>query len=502
MRLVTQAALAIAVAALSSAVAVTLPARRDLDEADLARVLAATAPARDFAKAEAFEAMAGGAATSRKRADTNAFSHPSANLPLDEVNRFLVGNGLFRKDWVTAPSSTQASDGLGPLFNARACQSCHIKDGRGHAPARPEDPAVSLLLRLSVPPTPTQAADIAASRLPAAPEPVYGHQLQDFAASGLPAEGRVEIAYDDVAVPLNGGETATLRRPRVSIADPGYGPLDPQTMISARIAPPMIGLGLIEAIHEADILSQADPDDHDGDGISGRPNFVRDAEDRLWLGRFGWKAMEPSVRQQTAHAFFADMGLSTPMARRHFGDCTPRQTACLAMPDGAQKRLGDSEVPGDLLELVTFYSRNLAVPARRDVEARPVLAGKSLFYGAGCTACHTPKYVTRRDADHPAQRFQLIWPYSDFLLHDMGDDLADNRPEVLASGREWRTPPLWGIGLARRVSNEAGFLHDGRARSILEAVLWHGGEAQQARDRVVAMTPEERADLVRFLESL
>ncbi|MBX3529546.1 MAG: c-type cytochrome [Rhizobiaceae bacterium] len=472
--------------------------RDDLSPEDLARVQAITAPATDFTKAERFEALPGGAATTKKTGDANALSHPSANLGFEDQQRFLVGNGLFRKEWATAPSSTQASDGLGPLFNARACQSCHIKDGRGHAPASVGGDASSLLVRLSVQPDADAARLIEAGALPAAPEPVYGLQLQDNAAAGLPAEGKVVIDYADVPVTLAGGETVTLRRPKLSIEKSGFGPLAHGTMISARVAPAMAGMGLIEAIHPADIIARADPDDRDGDGISGRAAIRGDGR----LGRFGWKALAPGVAAQSADAFAGDMGLSTPLKTDHWGECTAAQAPCRDMPHGAQERLGPVEVPADLFDLVVFYSENLAPPARRKVGDAEVLAGKRAFYEAGCVVCHTPKFVTSRAAAHSAQRFQLIWPYSDFLLHDMGEGLADGRPEGAADGSEWRTPPLWGIGLAGQVSAEAGFLHDGRARTLVEAVLWHGGEAQAARDRFAAMEKAERDALIAFLESL
>ncbi|WP_404402949.1 di-heme oxidoredictase family protein [Pelagibacterium halotolerans] len=476
--------------------------RDDLSAEDLARVARVTEPTTAFDAAETYEAMQAGAATSTKPVNANAFSNPSGNLSFEDQETFLLGNGLFRKDWATAPSSTLASDGLGPLFNARSCQSCHIKDGRGHAPASLDDPAVSLLVRLSVPATAEQQAMIDAGQIPAAPHPIYGLQLQDFAAAGLPAEGQVQITYDDVPVELSGGETATLRAPTLSIGNPGYGPLGDDIMLSARVAQPMIGLGLLEAIHEADILALADPEDADGDGISGRPSWTLDENGERVLGRFGWKAAQPSVAMQSAHAFSGDMGLSTPLVPSHWGECTNGQPECRALPHGAQAHLGEHEVPADLFALVTFYSQNLGVPARRDVDDPAVLRGKEIFYETGCTSCHTPKFVTRRDADHPAQQFQLIWPYTDMLLHDMGEGLADYRSEGTANGYEWRTPPLWGIGLTATVNDEAAYLHDGRARTLLEAILWHGGEAQAARDAVVAMPPQDRQSLIAFLESL
>jgi CxxC motif-containing protein (DUF1111 family) len=476
--------------------------RDDLNREDLARVEKVTRPATDFSRAEPHEAMPGGAATVRKARDANALSHPSANLSFEDQQQFLVGNGLFRKEWVSPPSSTQASDGLGPLFNARACQSCHIKDGRGHAPVHAQDDAISLLVRVSVPPDEKQAEMIEAGLMVAAPEPTYGLQIQDFAVAGLVAEGKVEIEYRDVLVTLSGGETVTLRRPLLEITNPGFGPLAEDAMLSARIAPAMGGMGLLEAIHPADILAHADPNDADGDGISGRPNMVSDGAGGTTIGRFGWKAIQPTVEMQTAHAFAGDMGLSTPVLPDHWGDCTEAEAPCRTMPHGAQARLGAVEVPRDLLDLVTFYSRNLALPARTESENAAVLRGKQAFYDAGCASCHVPKFVTSREAGHEAHRFQLIWPYTDLLLHDMGEGLADGRPEGQATGREWRTPPLWGIGTAKTVSAEAGFLHDGRARTLTEAILWHGGEAQAARDAFAGMEREQREALIEFLESL
>ena len=265
----------------------------------------------------------------------------------------------------------------------------------------------------------------------------------------------------------------------------------------------MIGLGLIQAIHEADILALADPDDKDGDGISGKAAVTRDpvSGDPV-LGRFGWKAQNATVRHQSAEAFAGDIGISTPEVNRSHGDCTDSQAACLALPVGVQPRLGDTEAPDPVLDLVTFYSENLAVPARRKASFAETLGGKKLFYEAGCTGCHTPKFVTRRDAGNKAHAFQLIWPYSDFLLHDMGEGLADGQPVGLATGSEWRTPPLWGIGLTQTVSGHTFFLHDGRARNLTEAILWHGGEAAAARDRFAAMAKSDRDALLAFLESL
>ncbi|HMA16063.1 MAG: di-heme oxidoredictase family protein [Bacteroidota bacterium] len=469
-----------------------------------ARIEAVIAPTTDFSRAEPFEALPGGATTSQQSINTNSFSHSSANMSFKRELDFKIGNGLFRRLWVTAPSSTTSADGLGPLFNARSCQRCHLKDGRGHPPSSDEDSAVSMFLRLSIPPQ--NEADrtlLTSGRLSVIPDPTYGGQLQDLAIPGLKAEGRMTIRYEEEPVTLADGTVVTLQRPIYGIADLGYGPLHRDVMMSPRVAPQMIGLGLLEALYDEDIESGADPDDADGDGISGRVNRVwDDARHEVVLGRFGWKAGQPTMLQQSIHAINGDIGISTPGMISAAGDCTGRQPKCLAAPDGNTEQHDGLEASAEVLQLITFYSRNLAVPARRDLDDPRVLAGKQVFYEAGCIACHRPKYVTRRDSLGEEQSFQLIWPYTDLLLHDMGEGLADNRPEAQASGREWRTAPLWGIGLTEAVNGHTRFLHDGRARNLLEAVLWHGGEAEAAKQKVIALPAAQREALLAFLRSL
>lgn len=474
-------------------------------EVESARIAAVTAPATGFTEAERFEANQGGAGTVRRRHDAQAFSLSKSNLSFAQQGAFAVGNGIFERLWVTAPASTIASDGLGPLFNTRSCQDCHIKDGRGHAPAGPDDTAGSLVVRLGVPMS-VDAPSIGELRtyVSAAPDPVYGRQFSDNAVPGAVREGGVSVTWVDAeTIDLPGGETVTLRKPDWTLTDLGYGPLDPETQISPRVAPQMIGLGLIEAIPAADILAHADPDDADGDGISGRANVVWAPEyDTAMLGRFGVRATAPTLRHQSAGAFNADIGISSPLQTNPAGDCTDAQTACNAGPHGSDAEQGGHEVSQDSLDRVTFYTRNLGVPARADVDAPQVLRGKEVFHNAQCTACHTPKFVTHRLSDRPEDSFQLIWPYSDFLLHDMGPGLADGLPAGLATGAEWRTAPLWGTGLTEAVAGHRQFLHDGRARSQTEAILWHGGEAAAARNHFANLTAEDRAALIAFLESL
>jgi CxxC motif-containing protein (DUF1111 family) len=460
-------------------------------------VLSGCDDAPRFTQAEPGEALSGGSATVGRQ-DVNAFSMPSANLaPLRRLD-FSVGNSFFRSPWVIAPSTTTARDGLGPLFNTNACQNCHIKDGRGHPPDPGDTNAVSMLVRLSIPDHASQAESL--KRNGVLFEPTYGVQLQDMAVPGVAPEGKVRVEYDPLTVRFRDGTTVELRRPTLRITQLGYGPMHPEARVSARIAPPMIGLGLLEAIPDAAILANADPDDKSDTGISGRPNWVWDeVQQKVVLGRFGWKAGQPNINQQNIHAFTGDMGLTT--RQRAFDDCTPAQTDCLVAPNGNGPD-GEPEVSDNILRLVEFYTRNLGVPARRNVDDPQVLAGKSLFFQAGCQQCHTPKFTTRADAAEPELANQVIRPYSDLLLHDMGEGLADNRTEFQANGREWRTPPLWGIGLTGTVSGHTQFLHDGRARNLLEAILWHGGEAQAAQRRVLAYDADQRAALLAFLNSL
>ena len=415
----------------------------------------------------------------------NAFELSARNLNNEERRTFEVGDSFFNQNWVTAPASTEARDGLGPTFNAQSCSSCHSHDGRAKPPDHDDDPTRGLLLRLSVP-GPDGPVE----------EPTYGGQLQDRAINGVPPEGRISIRYETITGEYADGATYTLRKPTYTIMEPAFGPLHPDVMTSPRIAPATIGMGLLEAIPEEDVLALADPEDADGDGISGRPNMVWDDEQgRQVLGRFGWKASQPTVERQSAGAFHGDIGITS----RHFPDenCPPAQSACLEAPNG-----GSPEVPDERLGKVTFYVQTLAVPAMRNVDDPQVREGARLFMEAGCGACHTPRHETAEDYPIRPLRGQVFFPYTDLLLHDMGEGLADNRPDGDASGSEWRTPPLWGIGLVETVNGHTMFLHDGRARSIKEAVLWHDGEARQSRDYFIGLSSEERESVIRFLRSL
>ncbi len=302
---------------------------------------------------------------------------------------------------------------------------------------------------------------------------------------------------------VGGAADMLLRSPAYSITDLEFGPLHPNLMISPRVAPQMIGLGLLEAIPETSIRAAADPGDNDGNGISGRPNEVWSLEQqRAVLGRFGWKAGSPTVRQQSAEAFAGDIGLATPLVPKSAGDCTEIQAACLAAPNGNSDRQNGVEVGRELFDLVVFYAQNLAVPPRRAPGRPEVLRGRALFDKLGCAGCHTPSFTTGPLEGNPHLANQKIWPFTDLLLHDMGEGLADHRPDGAADGREWRTPPLWGLGLTQAVSGHTYFLHDGRARNLEEAILWHGGEAEAARNAYAKLNPGDRAALIAFVKSL
>lgn len=420
-------------------------------------------------------------------ATPNAFSQPAPGLERDQELLFFVGNSFFNQNWVTAPSSTEARDGLGPLFNARSCAGCHFKDGRGHPPGEGEFGS-GLLLRLSIHTRGTDGAYL--------PDPGYGGQIQDGGIEGVPREGRIVIEYEEVPGTFPDSSTFSLRRPRYRLEDVGYGPLTADVQVSPRVAPQMIGMGLLEAIPEEQIRALADPDDDDGDGVSGRPNEVWNAvEATTSLGRFGWKANVPSVRQQAAGAFLGDMGITTSIFPVE--ECTTVQGEC-----AGSQRGGDPEIADEDFDKVVLYASSLAVPAMRDAEDPTVREGARAFAQVGCPSCHVPTLRTGLDAAIPALSDQLIHPYTDLLLHDMGEGLADGRPDFEADGREWRTAPLWGVGLIPTVNRHSYYLHDGRARDLEEAILWHGGEAGGSRDRFMSLPAATREALIRFLESL
>lgn len=488
-----------AIVALESTLDNVIPRTPD----ELTRIKKITVPTNDFSKPEQYEALSAGAATVRYSKTNNAFSLSSANINLEGEMTFKLGNALFRKLWVSSPSSTLASDGLGPLYNARSCQRCHLKDGRGHPPKNADDSSVSMVMRLARSSTENPYINDIKDYLESLPDPIYGEQFQDFSIPGQKREGKFIIDYEDREIILSDGLIVTLQAPNYRVEDIAYGALHPDTVLGPRIAPQMIGLGLLEAISNADIMENADPDDENGDGISGRVNKVYSRQlSGFALGRFGLKAHSATLMDQSALAFHNDIGISTQLHPKAWGDCTNTQKACQDAPHGNTEVHDGVEISNEGLNLINFYARNLGVPIRVNYDTPETLRGKEIFYNSGCIACHKPKFVTNRLNGQNEQSFQLIWPYTDMLLHDMGEDLADNTTAARATGQEWRTPPLWGIGLTEQVSGHTRFLHDGRARNLLEAVLWHGGEAETAKNKIIDLSEIDRKALITFLESL
>lgn len=441
-----------------------------------------------------------GGATTVKQSDRNAFSRPAANLsPLRQLD-FKVGNSFFKAPWVMAPSSTTARDGLGPLFNTNACQNCHVKDGRGIVPnSNPAldaktEAAVSLFLRLSRPAKTEEDKQMQAKYGPLN-DPIYGGQLQNFATTRIAPEGEMRLTYSSQIITYPDGHTTELQVPHYQPINLAYGHASAGLETSPRIAPQMIGLGLLELLSEEQILANADPDDKNSDGISGRANRVWDVQtNSTQLGRFGWKAGQPNLKQQNSGAFAGDMGLTTTL---HGGtDCTDAQPCDLSASGG------EPEVTEKTLNHVTFYTQHLGVPAQRDYKSADVKAGYQLFNQVGCQQCHVESWTTAKAKDRPELSNQKFRPFTDMLLHDMGVELADNRPEFLANGQEWRTPPLWGMSLNKVVTGQENYLHDGRARNLEEAILWHGGESETVKQSFMQLKDSERQQLIRFLESI
>ncbi|MFC7288812.1 di-heme oxidoredictase family protein [Herminiimonas glaciei] len=414
-----------------------------------------------------------------------AYSQASPVMDPDNMAAFIQGRGLFRQSWVVAPANDRAA-GLGPLYNRISCIACHAKNGRGGAPDGPDGSMQAMLLRLSIPGSNPHGGP--------KPHPAYGDQLNERGVPGVPGEGIGFLIYDEHVETLADGSKVSLRKANIHFKEMAYGALGADVMVSPRVGPVIYGLGLLEAVSDDTILALAKQTKPDG--IAGRVNIVWDAmAQKEAIGRFGMKANVATLTEQIANAFSGDLGITSPLLPQE--NCTKVQTACQRAPSGGEPELTRAE-----LYATVFYQRMLAVPARRDVNDKQVIQGSRLFVQARCIACHASPLRTRPDAALPALSNQLIRPYTDLLLHDMGPGLADGRSDYLATGREWRTPPLWGIGLTHKVNPDAGYLHDGRARTLLEAIMWHGGEGNFSKEAVRAMSTEDRSALLRFLESL
>ena len=425
----------------------------------------------------------------------DAYTKPANNLTFYKRQSFFIGNSFFRNPWVIAPSSTTARDGLGPLFNTNTCESCHVRDGRGLPHIR-NKPLVALLVRLNVNLEATSDDDANLIRQGLIADPAYGNQIQHQSIPGVPAEATVTLEWSETIVEFADGSSAQLRKPQVILSQLAYGELHDKVALSARTAPAMIGLGLLEAIPESTLKQISQGQLQSDNGVSGKLNRVWDQRlQKTVPGRFGWKAGMPNVEQQVASAFSADIGITSSIFPE--SSCTKKQTKCLSARSGGMPELDD-----EFLGFITSYSKTLAVPARRNIRHKQVILGEHYFREAGCHQCHVGTMKTGEDKNFPALSWQEIHPYTDLLLHDMGEGLADHSREFLATGVEWRTPPLWGIGLMKTVNGHTNLLHDGRARNIEEAILWHHGEAEATRDHYVNMPRHKRQALVKFIESL
>lgn len=424
--------------------------------------------------------MAGGE-TTIFLTSSNAFSTPAANLIGDDLEMHLDGDFQFEAAFVTAPA--KVNGGIGPIFNNTSCVSCHSKDGRAKFP-EDVNSLSGFFLRSSLPGMDENGGPV--------PVPNFGLQIQNQAIFGYEPEAKFQINYSSIIETLADGTQVTLKKPEYSLVD-NYVSIPSSILLSPRLAPPVFGLGLLEAIPESEILIHEDINDLDADGISGKANYVYNfVSDVMEIGRFGWKANTATVLEQCAGAYSGDMGITTYLIRKETGD---------GQTNGNDGLVDDPEITSDILDQVAFYCKTIAVPGARNLEDVSVRRGSQIFEEIKCASCHTPK-MTSGTSSISAISNQTFFPYTDLLLHDMGNDLADGRPDFLANGNEWKTRPLWGIGLTQVVNGHTHFLHDGRAKSIIEAILWHGGEALNSKNLFKELSAQDRTDLLDFINSI
>lgn len=404
-----------------------------------------------------------------------AYRTPAPNLSPDDLAAHNIGDAQFEQVFVTAPAPLNS--GLGPVYNNSSCIRCHPSDGRARVPSDINSFS-GFFYRISLPGT-------GANNTPV-PVPGFGTQAKNHAIAGFQKQMDFKVVWTEISETLADGTIVKLRKPAYFIENP-YTALPGNVLISPRIAPPVFGLGLLEAIPEADILALADPNDSNGDGIKGIPNYVWNPfTQQTELGRFGWKANTSTLLIQTASAYHEDMGITSYVF--------PQDTHNDGLAD-------DPEISDNFLNKVVLYCQTLAVPAARNVGNPQIENGYKVFNTINCSGCHVPK---QRSGYSPISALanQTFYPFTDMLLHDMGEALADGKPDFLANGRQWKTRPLWGIGLQQIVNSHTEFLHDGRARNITEAILWHGGEAENSKNKFKNLSTKDREDLLKFLNSL
>lgn len=418
-----------------------------------------------------------------------AFTKSYSNLNYEEEDTFMLGRSFFTIPWVEAPSATTARDGLGPLFNANTCVSCHPNNALGSVYSKNGSISRSMVVRLSIPSNNSDLHKKILSKIGFIPEPTYGAQLSLNGLSNVSYEGKLNIEYSKKSVTYADGKTLELRVPSYSLKNLNYGELFPNTNITVRKAPALVGLGLLEEVLDEEILKNEDIEDKNNDGISGVANIVFSIKTNSYkVGRYTYKASAPTVKHQNAAAFHNDMGLTTTYFPTD--NCTKKQTSCLNAP----KARDYIDVPDFRLEAIDFYLRHLKVPKTK-IETSYIKEGKKIFNDISCSKCHLNSLKTKTGL--------IIRPYSDFLLHDMGELLGDGRREFKASKNEWRTAPLWGINsYEKAIGKRVDFLHDGRARSIEEAILWHAGEALSSKNSFMNLDETKRTKVIKFIRSL
>ncbi|MEO8772118.1 MAG: di-heme oxidoredictase family protein [Ferruginibacter sp.] len=436
--------------------------------------------AGEFPEADYDPRLSGGGLATVFDESNRAFGHEIEGMNENDHHAHEVGDAGVENSFVTAPAPINS--GLGPVFSNVSCVSCHHNDGKGNPTAGFVNS--SLLIRLSIP-----GSDLHGGPLSV---PGYGGQLQDLAIFGQQPEAKVNISYTESIVTFPDGETVSLRNPTYTLSNP-YAPLPGDYMMSPRMAPPFFGLGLLQNISEASILANVDENDANGDGISGKANYVWDPYlNTRMIGKFGLKANTATILTQVAAAYQQDMGVTSYVFPKESSFGQPQY-------DGQHD---DPEIPDSVLNGAAFYIKTLAVPARRSVTDAVALQGEQIFKQINCANCHIPTMQTAVDVSLKQISNQRIHPYTDLLLHDMGIGLADNRPDYLATGTEWKTPALWGIGLFEKTNGIPFYLHDGRARTIEEAIVWHSGEAEASKNKFILLSTADRKALIKFIKSL
>lgn len=423
------------------------------------------------------------------------FTHQVNDLNDEQIDQFILGKSFFSIPWVEAPSATTARDGLGPLFSANTCTSCHPNNGVSSVYNERGDISRGYVSRLSIPSKDTKEDKQELYKQGFISEPTYGSQISINGTKNVPFEAKPKIIYQKVLITYPDGKKVELQKPLHSIDAQlqylQYGIPDTKTIISNRIAQSLVGLGLLEQLSDKQILANEDKEDKDHDGISGKANRVYSSEFKTYkIGRYTWKANTPSVIEQVANAAHNDMSISTPFFPKE--NCTAAQIECNKASKGDALRAGTSfDLPMKRLEAIAFYLKHLKVPNSKITQKE----GEELFHSIGCTKCHIPTFTLSNGA--------MIKPYTDLLLHDMGKGLSDGRSEFLANADEWRTTPLWGIGKRETaLGRKPNFLHDGRAKDIEEAILWHGGEAQKIKESFIELSPQNREKVIKFIKEL